>query len=133
EFLTTFFSTANLQKLIDPTSDAYDARYGEAADQAVARILYQYERFGLLDNSKIPAEYRSPVPQHGNVEDHDNSTHLNIGAGSAMALTLAERAATLLKNIGNALPLSTSTDVAVMGQTARLLPASPGGERSWGV
>ena len=129
----TFFAPSIVVPLIDPASSTYSAAYRARVDDAVARIVYQYERFGLLDNSKIPAAYWSSVPQHGNVTAHDNSTHLDVAAGSAVALKLAERAATLLKNNGNVLPLSPSTDVAVSGQTASLLPASPGGERSWGV
>jgi beta-glucosidase len=132
EFLTTFFSNANLLPLIDPTSSSYDPAYGAAARESVARILYQYERFGLLDNSKIPAGSQSSVPQHGNVDVYDNSIHIDKGAGIEEARKLAEAAATLLKNDDGVLPLASSTSVAVMGQSARLLPASPGGERAGG-
>ena len=36
--------------------------------------LYEDERFGLLDNSKIPAAYQSDVPQHGDVTSTFNGT-----------------------------------------------------------
>lgn len=132
EFLTTFLSESNLLKLIDPTSTDYDGRYASAARNSSARILYGYERFGMLDNDHIPAAYQSSVPQHGDVDSTDNSISVDKGEGIAVARQLAERAATLLKNDGKTLPLTTDTSVAVMGQSARLLPASPGGERAIG-
>ena len=59
EFATQNLSLANLGPLIDPTSSRYDPDYAAATKVSAARIVYQYERFGLLDNSKIPAEQRS--------------------------------------------------------------------------
>ncbi|RIJ67023.1 hypothetical protein D1871_23450 [Nakamurella silvestris] len=132
EFSTSNLSSANLKPLIDTTSSTYNPLYAAATDNSVARILYQYERFGLLDNSKIPAAYRSDVAQHGNVAVTDNSVHIDKTAGSAVALSLAEKAAVLLKNDNGALPLSTTKKVAVVGPTATLMPVGPGGERSRG-
>ncbi len=130
EFATSHFS--NLLPLIEPTSSSFDPDYAKAADQAVARMLYQYERFGLLDNSKIPAAYRSAIPQHGDVTSTNNAVTIDKAEGSRVSLDLARRSGVLLKNNGNALPLSTSAKVAVVGPTATLMPASPGGERSRG-
>ncbi|KQW45926.1 hypothetical protein ASC77_18595 [Nocardioides sp. Root1257] len=132
EFLSSFLSEANLLKLIDPTSTDYDGRYAAAARNSTARILYGYERFGMLDNDHIPAAYQSSVPQHGDVDSPDNSINVDKNQGITVARQLAERAATLLKNDTQTLPLSTDGTVAVMGQSARLLPASPGGERAIG-
>jgi beta-glucosidase len=132
EFLSTFLSESALIPLIDPTSDRYSGAYATAAQNSVSRILYQYERFGLLDNDAIPAEFRSDVPQHGDVDSTDNTIRVDKAAGIAEALKLGEASATLLKNDSSVLPLSTSTTVAVSGQSARLLPAGPGGERANG-
>jgi beta-glucosidase len=132
EFSTTFFSDANLLKLIDPTSDSYDPAYASAARNSAARIVYQYERFGLLDNDHIPDAYESSVPQTGDVDTSDNSINVDKAAGIKIAQSLAEESATLLKNNSSALPLSKDSSVAVFGQSARLLPASPGGERAIG-
>jgi len=133
EFATSNLSAANLKPLIDPTSSTYNPLYVTATNNAVARMVYQYERFGLLDNDHIPAAYRSDVPQHGDVDaTHDNSTSLDLDAGSAVALDLAERSGVLLKNDNAALPLSKAGTVAVVGPTATLMPSSPGGERARG-
>lgn len=132
EFATQNLSVANLQPLVDTTSSAYDPAYAAALDNSVARVLYQYERFGLLDNSKIPAAHQSTVPQHGDVSSTDNSTHVDKQAGQKLALALAEESGVLLKNDASALPLSKSKTVAVVGPTATLMPSSPGGERSRG-
>ena len=132
EFATHNLSVANLQPLIDTTSSTYDPAYAAATANSVARMVYEDERFGLLDNSKIPAAYQSAVPQHGNVSSTDNSTHVDKAAGSAVALSLAEETGVLLKNSGNALPLAKTSKIAVVGPTATLMPSSPGGERARG-
>lgn len=132
EFATNYLNTANLLPLIDPTSASYDPAYAQRADEAVARTLYQDERFGLLDNDHIPAEYRSGVAQHGDVDTYDNTITIDKAAGIQTARQLAERAGVLLKNDGDVLPLSDSTSVNVVGQTSTLLPAAPGGEKSQG-
>jgi len=132
EFATNNFNPANLVPKIDTTSSSYDPAFGQAANESVARIVYQYERFGLLDNSKIPAAYRSPVPQHGDVTDTDNSSTVDKTAGIELSRSAAERSAVLLKNEGKALPLSTSQKVAIVGPASTIMPAAPGGERSRG-
>ncbi|WP_445337075.1 glycoside hydrolase family 3 C-terminal domain-containing protein [Clavibacter sp. CFBP 8614] len=132
EFTTTNFSSDALLPLIDPQSDSYDERYAHAARESVSRILYQYERFGLLDDSRIPEAVRSPVPQHGDVDDTDHAIRIDEQAGIEESLQLAEESAVLLKDDGGALPLDPQRSVAVMGQSATLLPAGPGGERALG-
>ena len=132
EFATSYFTAANLQPLIDPTSADYSAAYQAAADDSIARTLYQDERFGLLDNQHIPAAYQSDVPQHGDVDVYDNTVTINKKKGIAEAEELAERSAVLLKNDNSALPLSKDSTVNVVGTTSNLLPAAPGGERSQG-
>ena len=131
EFRTWVMRDADLLPLIDPASEKYNSQYAYAARQAAARIVYQYERFGLLDNDHIPARYQSKVPQHGDVDSYTNTLNVDKAAGIAAAEDLAEQAAVLLKN-DRALPLRTSAKVAVMGQSATLLPAATGGERSTG-
>lgn len=131
EFSTSNLTLAKLEPLVDTTSSTYDPDYAAALDDAISRILYQYERFGLLDNSKIPAAYQSSVAQHGDVSSADNSTSVDKQAGQAVALELAEQSGVLLKN-SDALPLSKAKTVAVVGPTSILMPSSPGGERSRG-
>ena len=132
EFRTAFLDPATLTPLIDTTSASYDAAYETAANESIARTLYQDERFGLLDNDYIPASYQSAVPQHGDVDTDDNSTAIDKSAGKALSAELAERSAVLLQNDNDVLPLTTSQTVNVVGQSSVLLPASPGGEKSTG-
>jgi beta-glucosidase len=110
------FFTTDLRALTDPASPRYNTRYAEALDTAVARILYQYERFGLL---RKPLGAR-PV--------------LDRRRGQTTALDLAQRSAVLLKNADRILPLSTADleSVVVIGPTARQLYVGVGGERSRG-
>ncbi len=132
EFATTNLSAPKLVPLIDLTSSSFEPAYASATANAVARMLYEYERFGLLDNSKIPDSVESDVEQHGDVSSTYNGTTVDKASGDKVALSLAEESGVLLKNEDDALPLSTSKSVAVVGPTSTLLPASPGGERSRG-
>lgn len=132
EFITNWLGIANLLPLIDPASATYSPLYAAAADESVARSLYQLERFGKLDNDHIPPAFRSKVPQHGDVDANDNDIDIDKAAGIAISEELAERAAVLLKNEGDTLPLGASASVNVVGQTSNLLPANPGGEKSVG-
>ncbi|MEN0127991.1 MAG: glycoside hydrolase family 3 C-terminal domain-containing protein [Brevundimonas sp.] len=132
EFISQSLTAAKLLPLVDVTSSSYDPDYVTALDNAVARALYEDERFGLLDNSKIPAAFQSAVPQHGDVTSTFNGTPVDKAAGIKVARELAEESAVLLKNDASALPLSTSSKVAVVGPTAYLMPSAPGGERSRG-
>ena len=132
EFRSNNLAASKLVPLIDLTSSSFSDAYAVATANAVAHMLYQYERFGLLDNSKIPTAYQSDVPQHGNVASTYNGTTVNKAAGSALALKLAEASGVLLKNDKDALPLSMNKTVAVVGPTSTLLPAAPERERSYG-
>lgn len=116
-----------LKALADPASPTYDPVYAAALDQSVARILYQEERFGLLDCAS-PA---GPVPGC----NLPSRPILDKEAGIATARQLSEKTAVLLKNDDKLLPLKRvdlKQGVAVIGPTSYLLPASPGGERSRG-
>ena len=133
EFVSGNLSTSKLVPLIDPKSTTtYSELYAAATAKAVARMLYEYERFGLLDNSKIDPDFQSGVPQHGNVTSIYNGTNVDKQSGDDVALALAEESGVLLKNDNDALPLSTNKSIAVVGPTSTLLPASPGGERARG-
>ena len=132
EFASSNLAETKLIPLIDSTSTTFNASYADATTNAVARMLYEYERFGLLDNSKIPSRYRSPVPQHGDVTSTYNGTSVDKQSGDTVALALAEESGVLLKNEKDALPLASNKTVAIVGPTSTLMPASPGGERSRG-
>ena len=117
EFASSNLSASTLVPLIDLTSSSFSAPYAAATANAVVRMLYEYERFGLLDNSKIPAASESGVPQHGDVTSTYNGTSVDKQSGDNVALALAEESGVLLKNDRDALPLSTNKTVAVVGPT----------------
>ncbi|MBM9509353.1 glycoside hydrolase family 3 C-terminal domain-containing protein [Streptomyces sp. KK5PA1] len=85
--------------------------------QAAGRILYEYDRFGLLDGSSkhtVTAEDRA--------------------ADDAAVQKTSEDAATLLKNDADTLPLSGTSSVALIGPGAgRTVATDGGGERSGGI
>ena len=116
-----------LEPLVDPVSPDYDPAYAAALDRSVARVLYQMERFGLLTCASAAGPIAGcTLPTRPT---------LAKSVGVAVSEKLAEEAAVLLKNEGKLLPLSPDDlrrGVAVIGPTADLLPASPGGERSRG-
>lgn len=82
-----------------------------ALDGAVARILGQMERFGLLDAG------RPPAPEPG------------LESASDLARRVAEAGAVLLRNRGEVLPLAgeKGTSIAVIGATARSPKVDGGG------
>ena len=126
-FSGTYFSPASLKPHVDPASPTFDPVWAAALNTAVARVLYSYERFGLL----ACASASGPVAGC----NLPARPAFNKSAGIDTARTLAEEAAVLLKNSGKILPLSSSDlrrGVALVGPTADLLPSSPGGERSRG-
>ncbi|WP_377107620.1 beta-glucosidase [Propionicimonas sp. T2.31MG-18] len=84
---------------------------------AVGRILYTYDRFGLLDKA----------PKHA-------VTAENRRYDNAVIEETAEQAAVLLKNESNILPLSSSKTVALIGPGAGQTIATYGtGEKSGGI
>lgn len=89
----------------------------EALDRAVARILSQMERFGMLDGKRVPAP-----------------AAVDIEGDAAVARDIAAKSAVLLKNDG-VLPLQADAlaDVAMIGPTAAQIAVGPGGGRSEGV
>jgi len=129
EFLSANLAPANLKPLVDPASPVYDPAYAEALNNAVARILYQYQRFGRLDDSSYPQWAKTHVRPAPTPAPFDEQ------AGIVLARRLAEESAVLLKNENGVLPLSTKgqSSIAVIGPTADVLPAAAGTERSRGV
>ena len=63
EYATTYFAT-QLEPLVDPTSSSYNPLYAQALDDAVARVIYADERFGLLGGA-------SPRPNIDDIKDAD--------------------------------------------------------------
>ncbi len=128
EFATNNFAPAVLKPLVDPTSATYDPAYAAALDESVARILYQYERFGLLDDSAYPAFAKTAVEPISAAPAFDKQN------GITTSRKLAVQTGVLLKNASRELPLSRSegNKIAAIGPTANLLPAAPGGERARG-
>jgi beta-glucosidase len=123
------YFTTDLTAVVTPSSPTYNPSMAQALDVAVARILYQYERFGLLNcaspTGPVAGCSLPPRPK------------LDAEAGQATALDLAQKSAVLLKNDGATLPLDTNAypdagSVAVIGPTARQLYVGVGGERSRG-
>jgi beta-glucosidase len=112
--LISSYYTTQLKPLVDPTSTSYDPLYARALDVAVARVLYAYERFGLLECA-LPAGPASdcappPRPDINDLKADDAAT----------VERLSEQAAVLLKNDGAALPLQGAAlgSVAVIGPAA---------------
>jgi beta-glucosidase len=88
-----------------------------AVDQAVSRILFQMNRFHLLDG-KPAARPRS----------------IDVEADAKIVREIAEQSAVLLTNVGNALPLTAGdlASLAVIGPTGGQLAAGFMGERAYG-
>jgi beta-glucosidase len=86
-------------------------------DRAVGRILFQMERFGLLDGKAAP-----------------RPTAIDIEADAKIARQIAAQGAVLLKNQGEALPLQAAdlASLAVIGPTAGQVAAGFLGERARG-
>jgi beta-glucosidase len=117
-----------LKALADPTSPTYNPAYAAALDQSAARVLYAYERFGLL-------QCASPSGPATGCSLPARPT-LDKAAGIATTEMLSEKSAVLLKNDDNLLPLKRGDlkqGIAVIGPTARQVMVNGGqGERSRG-
>ncbi len=111
-------------------------------NQSLARILYQEERFGMLGCDPIPTA--SCTNPGGVGADRSGTAPLPLGGDgqlgtkvgdAAVVEKYSEEGATLLKNDGNALPL-TSADLAggilVAGSSANHTVADPTNEASTG-
>jgi beta-glucosidase len=111
-----------LKPLVDPTSSSYNPRYALALNIAVARVLYAYERFGLLKGASPggPVAGGPPAPRP-NIDDIKD-------AAAATVERLSEESAVLLKNEGHVLPLKGSDlkSVAVIGPTGRQVMVNAG-------
>jgi beta-glucosidase len=112
--------------------------------QALARVLYQQERFGMLGCDNATAGCANPGGVGG---DRSGTAPLPIGAtggvpvpgtrngGAAIVEKAAEEGAVLLKNVGGALPISARAlrgGIAVSGGGAEYLIASPSNEGAEG-
>jgi beta-glucosidase len=103
-----------------PAVPAYSAAEWKAAlDQAVFRILKQMNNAGLLEGTQYGSHYTDGTPY---VPPRADLEALKPGSFDT-ALAVAEQSATLLRNEGNALPLtrghfSTAKGVVVMGPTS---------------
>lgn len=129
EFATGNLLPAQLKPLVDPASSSYSTTYAQALDIAVARILYQYQRFGLLKSNNYPKDAKTGVTPIA-----ARPAAVDKQGGITLARTLADQTGVLLKNDRSTLPLTTAETqkIAVVGPTADLMPAAPGGERSRG-
>src|SRR3954447_20987 len=109
-------------------------------NQALAEILYQEERFGLLGCNDTPRAATCTNPG-GVGGDRSGSAPLPDGpagelgtkAGDgAIAERIAEEGAVLLKSDGGALPIKPTADVLVTGFGAEYLIAAPSNEAATG-
>jgi beta-glucosidase len=111
--ITSYFAT-QLKPLVDPTSTSYDPLYALTLEVAVARVLYAYERFGLLECASPagPVSDCAPPPRP-DIDDLKT-------ADATTVERLSEEAAVLLKNDAAALPLQGAAldSVAVIGPAA---------------
>ena len=112
--IPSYFAT-QLKPLVDPTSTSYDPQYARELEVAVARVLYAYERFGLLECASPAGPVAGcTAPPRPDINDIK-------AADAATVERLSELAAVLLKNDGTLLPLQGAElgSVAVIGPTAR--------------
>ncbi len=103
---------------------------------ALARILYQEERFHLLGHADGNSNYLSPshpiTPQGGTQAGLTGAMKTADGAVSERA---SEEGSVLLKNSRGALPLTRGDlrrGVLVVGESAEYMPADPGPEQADG-
>lgn len=105
-----------------------------AFNLAVARILYQFERFHLLGHADGDSDHLSPSAPidavgRGEISEADKARH------AAIVERGAEEGGVLLKNAGKALPLSRRAlrkGILVVGESAEYMSANPGTETAAG-
>jgi beta-glucosidase len=103
-------------------------------NDAIARILYQEERFHLLGHPDGNSNYLSP----SNPTDKAGTRALTAAMkthDAAVTERASEEGAVLLKNAGDTLPLSRRDfrkGVLVVGESAEYMPADPGTEQAVG-
>jgi beta-glucosidase len=126
--IPSYFPT-QLKPLVDPASTSYDPLYALALDNALAYVLYAYERFGLLTGaSSTGSVVGYTPPPRPNIKDLRD-------ADARTTELLSEESAVLLKNDDDALPLKPSDllAVALIGPTGRQVMVNGGqGERARG-
>jgi beta-glucosidase len=125
--IPSYFPT-QLRPLVDPGSTTYDPLYAVALDDAVAYVLYAYERFGLLKGASPAGPLGYTPPPRPNIKDLKD-------ADARTTELLSEESAVLLKNDEDVLPLKRSDlqTVAIIGPTARQVMVNGGqGERARG-
>src|SRR5689334_14572180 len=126
--IPSYYAT-ELKPLVDPALTSYDPLYAMALEDAVARVLYAYERFGLLECASPAGPVSGcTLPARPDINDIKE-------ADAATTERLSEEAAVLLKNDGAAVPLQGSSlgSVAVIGPTGRQVMVEGGqGERARG-
>lgn len=107
---------ANLRQYIDPESENFSYAYVQAMDRAVANVLYQYERFGLLACASPEGKKEGKLPPR---------PQKNKNFGIDGSLKIAGEAVVLLKNQDGILPIKENVKkAAVIGPTARQLMSS---------
>jgi beta-glucosidase len=93
--ITSYFAT-QLKPLVDPTSTSYDPLYARALDVAVARVLYAYERFGLLECASPagPVSDCAPPPRP-DIDDLKTADATTVERLSEEAAVLLNRSSTV--------------------------------------
>lgn len=88
-FIPSYWATG-LKPLVDPASTSYDPLYAIALDDAVAYVLYGYERFGLLDGASpagpVTGYALPPRPDINDIKEADAVTTERLseeGGGAA--------------------------------------------------
>ena len=100
---------------------------------AVARVLYQEERFHLLGHTDANSNYLSPSnPSDSTGEWAISQQQKDYDA--SIVERAAEESAALLQNAGSALPLTSAdtSNLLVLGEAAEYMPATNGAERAPG-
>ncbi len=103
-------------------------------NDAVARILYQEQRFHLLGHPDANSNYLSPSNPTGKAGSFALSAAMKTRDG-AVTERASEEGAVLLKNARSTLPITRSDlrkGVLVVGESAEYMPADPGTEQALG-